>query len=100
MGLIIIYKFILLYFILLNILGLVSMYIDKSRSKRSQWRIKESTLILVAAFGGSLGSYLGMKRFRHKTKHSKFKYGIPFIIFIQIIIISLIFNSDLLSLLK
>ncbi|MBB6630395.1 DUF1294 domain-containing protein [Clostridium algidicarnis] len=84
---IIIYKFILLYFILLNILGFLSMYIDKSRSKKSQWRIRESTLIIIAILGGSIGSYLGMKKFRHKTKHSKFKYGIPFIIFIQIIII-------------
>ncbi|MBU3226578.1 DUF1294 domain-containing protein [Clostridium algidicarnis] len=99
MGLIIIYKFILLYFILLNILGFLSMYIDKSRSKKSQWRIRESTLIIIAVFGGSIGSYLGMKKFRHKTKHSKFKYGIPFIIFIQIIIIFLIFNKDILSLL-
>ncbi|MBU3205792.1 DUF1294 domain-containing protein [Clostridium algidicarnis] len=87
MGLIIIYKFILLYFILLNILGFLSMHIDKSRSKKSQWRIRESTLIIIAILGGSIGSYLGMKKFRHKTKHSKFKYGIPFIIFIQIIII-------------
>ncbi|MBU3195883.1 DUF1294 domain-containing protein [Clostridium algidicarnis] len=99
MGLIIIYKFILLYFILLNILGFLSMYIDKSRSKKSQWRIRESTLIIIAVFGGSIGSYLGMKKFRHKTKHSKFKYGIPFIIFIQIIIIFLIFNKDIFSLL-
>ncbi|WP_084170577.1 DUF1294 domain-containing protein [Clostridium algidicarnis] len=100
MGLIIIYKLILFYFILLNILGFLSMYIDKSRSKKSQWRISESTLIIIAVLGGSIGSYLGMKKFRHKTKHSKFKYGIPFIIFIQIIIIFLIFNKDLLSLLK
>ncbi|MBB6696465.1 DUF1294 domain-containing protein [Clostridium algidicarnis] len=87
MGLIIIYKLILFYFIILNILGLLSMYIDKSKSKRSQWRIRENTLIIIAILGGSIGSYLGMKKFRHKTKHSKFKYGIPFIIFIQIIII-------------
>ncbi|MBU3202906.1 DUF1294 domain-containing protein [Clostridium algidicarnis] len=99
MGLIIIYKLILFYFIILNILGLLSMYIDKSKSKRSQWRIRENTLIIIAILGGSIGSYLGMKKFRHKTKHSKFKYGIPFIIFIQIIIIFLIFNKDGLSLL-
>ncbi|SUY47542.1 phosphoesterase [Clostridium putrefaciens] len=72
------------------------MYIDKSRSKRSQWRIRENTLIIIAIFGGSIGSYLGMKNFRHKTKHSKFKYGIPFIIFIQIVIIFLIYNKDIL----
>ncbi|BAQ36386.1 hypothetical protein CBB2_3383 [Clostridium botulinum] len=42
--------------------------------------------MLIALLGGSIGSYVGMKIFRHKTKHSKFKYGIPFIILIQLCI--------------
>ncbi|MDV3427367.1 MAG: DUF1294 domain-containing protein [Bacillota bacterium] len=74
------------YFILVNFLGFLFMYIDKEKAKAGKWRIKESTLLLIALIGGSLGSYAGMKVFRHKTKHAKFKYGIPFIILIQLLI--------------
>ncbi|WP_032122076.1 DUF1294 domain-containing protein [Clostridium amazonitimonense] len=83
-------ELILLYVIFLNVLGFSSMYIDKSRAKRSKWRIKESSLLLISALGGSIGSYLGMKLLRHKTRHNKFKYGIPIIILIQLIVIYLL----------
>lgn len=76
-------KYLKYYFILLNILGFLSMYIDKEKAKKNKWRIKESTLLMIAVLGGSLGSYAGMKVFRHKTKHAKFKYGIPLIILVQ-----------------
>lgn len=74
------------YFIFVNFLGFLFMYIDKEKAKSGKWRIKESTLLSIALIGGSLGSYAGMKVFRHKTKHAKFKYGIPFIILIQLLI--------------
>lgn len=77
-------KFMIKYFIVLNLLGFLSMYIDKEKSKANKWRIRESTLLLIALLGGSIGSYFGMKIFRHKTKHFKFKYGIPIILFIQL----------------
>ncbi len=63
------------------------MYLDKIKAKKHQWRTKESTLILIGALGGSIGSILGMYIFRHKTKHLKFTLGIPFIILIQLSII-------------
>jgi len=77
-------KYFKYYFIVLNLLGFLSMYIDKEKSKANKWRIRESTLLLIALLGGSIGSYFGMKIFRHKTKHFKFKYGIPIILFIQL----------------
>lgn len=75
-----------IYIALINIFGFIIMLIDKNRARNHEWRIKENTLILVALFGGSIGSYIGMKTFRHKTKHPKFKYGIPFIFLLQFII--------------
>jgi len=80
-------KYLEYYFILLNFLGFFLMYIDKEKSKKGKWRIKESTLLTTALIGGSIGSYLGMKIFRHKTKHAKFKFGIPLIIIIQLLIL-------------
>lgn len=77
-------KYLMYYIILLNIMGFVIMYIDKEKAKKNKWRIRERTLLLVAILGGSIGSYIGMKKFKHKTKHAKFKYGIPIIILIQL----------------
>lgn len=61
------------------------MYYDKKRAIKKQWRISEAALITIAIIGGSIGEYLGMQNFRHKTKHLKFKIGIPIIIMVQII---------------
>ena len=78
----------LFYITLINILGLTLMYIDKVKAINKEWRISENTLILVSILGGSIGSYFGMKLFRHKTKHIKFSIGIPIIIVFQLFIIS------------
>lgn len=85
-------KYIIYYFVIINFIAFMLMYVDKSKAKKSQWRIKESTLLLSAILGGSLGSYLGMKLFRHKTKHPKFKYGIPFIIVVQLLLLYMIYK--------
>lgn len=80
-------NYILIYLLIINVIAFISMYIDKQRAIKHKWRIQESTLIGLAILGGSIGSYLGMKNFRHKTKHLKFTLGIPFIILCQITLI-------------
>ena len=57
---------------------------DKLKAKKGKWRIPELTLILLAIAGGSIGAWLGMKVWHHKTMHKKFKYGIPLIVILQI----------------
>lgn len=79
-------KYFVFYLLIINIISFCLMYIDKQKAKKNKWRIKESTLIMSAVLGGSIGSLLGMNTFRHKTKHNKFKYGIPTILILQIII--------------
>ena len=66
------------------------MLIDKYKAKKNLWRIPEATLISVAVIGGSLGSLLGMKLIRHKTKHLKFTLGIPIILACQIFLVVLL----------
>lgn len=78
-------KIILIYLLLINIGGFLSMYIDKRRAVKKKWRIPEKTLFLIAIIGGSIGSILGMHLFRHKTKHWYFLYGMPCILILQII---------------
>ena len=57
--------------------------IDKLKAKKGKWRISESTLLLFAVIGGSIGAWLGMKAWHHKTMHKKFRYGLPLIILLQ-----------------
>lgn len=66
-----------------SLVGFFSMKIDKERAKRQVWRIKESVLFLIAAFGG-VGSTVGMYVFRHKTNHWYFKYFFPVLAVIDI----------------
>ncbi|UUC40468.1 DUF1294 domain-containing protein [Clostridioides difficile] len=80
-------KFILIYFIVINFIAFFSMYIDKERAIKHKWRIKEATLMYIAVIGGSIGSMIGIYSFRHKTKHIKFTFGIPFIIFLQFLLV-------------
>ncbi|MBO4666410.1 MAG: DUF1294 domain-containing protein [Paludibacteraceae bacterium] len=58
--------------------------VDKWKAKRSKWRVSEAALIWMAVLGGSVGAWLGMKAWHHKTQHKKFKYGLPLILLMQI----------------
>lgn len=80
------------YVLLVNVLGFALMGIDKSRARRGAWRISEASLFLTAVVGGSIGCIAGMQVFRHKTKHRYFKYGMPVILVVQIVGISLLFQ--------
>lgn len=74
---------ILIYFVVINIVGFVIMGIDKAKAKANAWRIPEKTLLFIALIGGSIGVWLGMEIFRHKTKHWYFKYGVPAIFLVE-----------------
>jgi uncharacterized membrane protein YsdA (DUF1294 family) len=74
------------YFIVMNVIGLFVMGIDKEKAKRHAWRIPEKTLFLVSLLGGSVGTWLGMYLFRHKTKHWYFVIGMPAILIVQAVI--------------
>lgn len=74
----------IIYLVIINLVGLSAMFMDKQRAINKKWRIPEKTLFIIAIIGGSLGGILGMKVFRHKTKHLNFKYGFPIILIIQI----------------
>ena len=78
--------------LLMNILGYLSMWSDKRRAIKGEYRISEKALFIIAILGGSLGSILGMQKFRHKTKHWYFKYGMPFILMVQIVIAGIVCN--------
>ena len=77
----------LYYLIVINVTVFLVYGIDKWKAKQGSWRISEATLLILAAIGGSIGALLGMKVWHHKTMNKKFKYGLPLILIIQIILI-------------
>ena len=87
--------YILYYLIAINIITFFIYSIDKFKAKKGKWRIPESTLLLLAIIGGSIGAWLGIKVWHHKTLHKKFKYGIPLIVIAQIAIAVYIFRENI-----
>ena len=75
---------VLIYLAAMNVVTFFLYGIDKLKAKRSRWRIPEATLLGLAVLGGSVGAWLGMSIWHHKTQHNAFKYGIPLILLIQI----------------
>ena len=75
---------IICYLLAVNIVTFLLYGIDKYKAKKSKWRISEATLLTMAAIGGSIGAWAGMRLWHHKTMHKKFKYGIPLIIIMQV----------------
>ena len=80
---------VLLYLVAVNLVTFLIYGIDKFKSKRAKWRVPEATLLGLAAVGGSIGAWLGMKLWHHKTLHKKFRYGIPLILIAQMAIVLL-----------
>ena len=78
----------LLYILIVNLAAFVLYAADKRRAVRGMWRIPEATLLVIAACGGSLGSFLGMNVFRHKTKHVKFTVLVPLFLIAHIFLLA------------
>ena len=102
------HKFFIYYIVAINIIALVMMGIDKSiaikngrkkntRSKKSKElsRIPEATLIMLAVMLGSVGSFLGMQLFRHKTKHLKFTIGVPLCFVLNCVIVYFMYKLNM-----
>ena len=83
-------KIIVIYLAIINAATFFTFGIDKLKAKHAKWRIREAALLMLAVLGGSIGAWLGMKVWHHKTMHKKFKYGIPAIIFAQLLVIGYI----------
>ena len=81
----------------MNALTFLLMGLDKRRACRGAWRIPEKTLFLCAALFGAAGGVVGMRVFRHKTKHAKFKILVPLFLILHIALAIYMFKSGLLA---
>ena len=89
-------KTILLLLVAVNLVSFSLYGLDKLKAKKGLWRIRESTLLLIAALGGSVGALLGMEVFRHKTKHWQFKVLVPVFLVLHIALAVWLVKSGLL----
>ena len=75
----------LLYYLLaINVLTFVVYGVDKWRARRGRWRVPEATLLGLAALDGSVGAWVAMRLFHHKTQKKKFRYGVPVLFVLQV----------------
>ena len=81
------------YFAIINAVAIIAYGWDKLCAIRKWWRVPELTLLGIAAIGGSIGAWLGMKTWHHKTLHRKFRYGVPLIIIVQIALLIFIYKN-------
>ena len=89
-------KYCLYYLLFINIITFMMYGIDKLKAKKGKWRISEATLLMIAVIGGSIGAWVGMRIWHHKTMHKKFRYGIPTIIIMQIALVVYLYTNNIL----
>ena len=80
-------KNIVIYFIIINLIGFFTMWLDKRKAKKGVWRIPEKTLFIITALGGGIGTIAGMYTFHHKTQKIQFVIGFPLITILEVITI-------------
>ncbi len=85
-------KFTIIYLVTINVLSFILMAVDKNKARYSRNRTAENAFILLAIIGGSVGVYLAVWVFNHKTKKIKFTLGIPAIFLLELILILLYLN--------
>lgn len=73
------------YLALISVVAVIVTVADKIKAKSGEWRVKEATLLLLSAIGGSVAMFITMQIIRHKTRHAKFMIGIPLIIVAQVV---------------
>ena len=80
-------KYIVIYLLSVNLITFLMYGLDKWKAKKDKWRVPEKVLLLMAAVGGSIGAFLGMRIFHHKTQKWKFKLGVPVIFLLQVALV-------------
>lgn len=86
-------RILVIYLLAVNLLAFILYGIDKKRARNREWRISERTLIGIAVIGGCIGAILGMHVFHHKTRHWYFRYGLPVILIIQVLLVWFFYNG-------
>ena len=91
-------RILLIYVLAVSIISIVVTVYDKiAATKNPKGRIRERTLLIWSALGGSVAMYLTMQFIRHKTQHKKFMIGIPLIIIVQIALVCVLLKFGIIK---
>ena len=74
----------------ISIASFVTYGYDKAIAGRNITRVPEIVLHALTLLGGTVGSFLGMQVFRHKTQKNSFRIVFWAIVLIQIVVIVLL----------
>lgn len=77
-------KLLFIYLIIMNVIAFFVMGYDKSKARKGGRRIPERRLFGLSAAGGALGAWIGMRVWRHKTKHPSFQFGVPALLLLNL----------------
>lgn len=83
-------KILIIYLIVINIIAVIVTVHDKRAAVKDHWRVKERTLMLIAALGGAPMMYLTMLTIRHKTRKPLFMIGIPLVFLLELAVVFLV----------
>lgn len=78
------------YAVVICLSGLFLMIYDKRQAIAGRRRVRESTLLLIAALGGAAGSLVGMLLAWHKVRKPKFVILVPLFFIIQIALVCIL----------
>lgn len=86
-------RMMLIYYLLaVNVLTFIVYGVDKWKARSGRWRVPEATLMGLAALGGSVGAWLAMQLFHHKTQKKRFHYGVPALFLLQVAAVLVFLN--------
>ena len=88
-------KWIFWYLLIVNIVTFLIFAIDKWKAKNKKWRIRESVLLTFSAIGGVVGGLMSMYAFRHKTQTAIFKFGMPIILILHIVLAIFLYSKGI-----
>lgn len=62
-------------YLLLSVIAYIAYAVDKSAARKGRWRVKESSLQLLALLGGWPGALFAQELLRHKSTKASFRAG-------------------------
>ncbi len=86
-------RVLMIYIALVNIIAFLVMGMDKYKAQRHKWRISELNIFIIGIIGGAMGVFIGMGFFHHKTKHLKFRLGIPLVLVLNFLMFDYLFEK-------
>ena len=87
----------LIYLAVVSLIAMIVTVHDKRVAEKQKRRVRERTLFIWSALGGSVAMYLTMLAIRHKTLHKRFMIGIPLIFVLQVVLVYLLFHFGIIT---